>query len=476
MAAGTSLSSALYPRIGARIRRVSLPGLLTLGLLFTSPGAWAHAKYIGSTPSADTTLDDAPHEIVLHFSLAVTPVLVTLLGPDGELVDTGGEATANNERVILAIPEQLAPGGYEVSFSVLSGDAHSITGNFRFSIAAPDSAGLAQVEAIKEISQTSSRPVKPARPEEGATESVSLSSFEQIVRLVFVMTLLFAVGLVLFRALVPLPSVLDDWAIRRIRVIGSVGLGVTVVYFLVATIAVIGLDGFRPRHLYVLLQTSIGMSLFLASVGFLFLMMSAAAQRLLMGTAAALLVISRVATGHPASQEPVLLLVPGMAIHVAAAGFWFASLWVLLRLLRKGPLADAPGILNRFSRVALLSVCALLAAGVLMAAVHLRSFHALLTSEYGNTLLWKLLGVAGLLVMAVVNKIWLTPRLVTNYDPRALKRSIWLEAILMVAVIATSTILAATPPAAKASVTVAAGTSHSQPVAFLLSRGEHNEQ
>jgi copper transport protein len=466
----------LCPRIGTRTWRVSLLGLLALELLFTSPAAWAHANFIGSTPSADATLDSAPHEIVLHFSLPVTPVSVTLLGPDGETVDTGGEATAKEKRVVLAIPQILEPGEYAVSFSVLSGDAHSSTGNFRFSIAVPKTAGSAQVEVVGEITQIDSRPASPAESEDGATEIVSLGSFEQITRAVFVMTLLLAVGLILFRALVPLPDVLDDWIIRRVRVIGSVGLGVTVVYFFVATIAVTGLDAFRPRHLYVLLQSSIGTSLLLASIGFLFLTISAAAQRIFMVIAAGLLVVSRVATGHPASQEPVLLLVPSMAIHVATAGFWFASLWVLLRLLHKGPLAEAPSILDRFARVALWGVCALLAVGVLMAAVHLGSFDALLTTEYGNTLLWKLLGVAGLLVFAVVNKLWLTPQLVTNFDPSALKRAVRLEAILMVAVIATSTILAATPPVAKAPETMAAGTSHSERAAFLFSRGGHNEQ
>ena len=470
------MSSALCPRIGTFAFRVLLGAFLAFGLSFASPTVWAHATFNESTPAADSVLQNAPREIVLRFSQAVTPVSVTLFGPNGQPVSTGGEATAYDERVILAIPQELAPGGYGVSFSVLSGDAHSITGNFRFSIAVPETAESDQVEVIGELTQPESRPAKPAGPEGGTTKTVSLGSFEQITRAVFVITLLLAVGLILFRALVPLPDVLDDWVIRRVRVIGSVGLGVTVIYFFVATIALTGLDAFRPRHLYVLLQSSIGMSLLLASAGFLFLTMSAAAQRMLMSVAAALLVISRIATGHPASQEPGLLLVPSMVIHVAAAGFWLASLWVLLRLLRKGPLADAPGILDRFSRVALWSVGALLAVGILMAAAHLRSFDALPTTEYGKTLLWKLLGVAGLLVIAVVNKIWLTPQLVTNYDSSALKRSIRLEAVLMVAVIATSTILAATPPAAKASEVAAAGASDLERVPFLQSRGGHNEQ
>ena len=452
-----------------------LGAFLAIGLSFASPTVCAHANFNDSTPTADSVLENAPHEIVLHFSQAVTPVSVTLFGANGEPVDTGGEAVANDERVTLAIPQPLAPGGYGVRFSVLSGDAHSITGDFRFSIAAPMFAEQAETEVTSDVLQTDSQLAKPAEPEEDSAKYISLGSFEQIARAGFIVTLLLGVGLVLFRVSVPLPEALDSWVVTRIRVVGSVGLGAAVVYLFIATIAVPGLETFRPRHLYVLLQTSIGVSLVLASIGFRFLAMSATTQRILMGIAAALLVVSRVATGHPASQDPALLLVPSMTIHVAAAGFWFASLWVLLHLLRKGPLADAPGILNRFSQVAQWSVCALLAAGVLMGAVHLGSLDALLTTEYGNTLLWKLLGVAGLLVIAVVNKIWLTPQLATSYDPGTLKRTMRLEAVLMVAVIALSTILAATPPAAESSETASVNSSHAERVTSLFSRGGHIE-
>jgi len=184
-----------------------------------------------------------------------------------------------------------------------------------------------------------------------------------------------------------------------------------------------------------------------------------------MSIGALLLVVSRVVTGHPVSQDPSLLLIPGMAIHVATAGFWFASLWVLLRLLRKGPLVDAPRILERFAKAALWSVGALLAAGVLMAAIHIQSIDALFNTIYGSTLLWKLGGVAALLAFAMANKFWLTPRLSEQYNPGKLRTSIRIEALVMLAVIAISTVLAATPAVSKSDGEQTAGPTSSISVA-----------
>ena len=425
-----------------------LTSLLAIWLVLASQGASAHAQFRDSSPPADTTVDTSPHEIVLNFSQAVTPVTVVLIGPDGNAVETGSEALGNGERVVLALADKLLPGTYVVSFSVLSGDAHPINGGFRFGIAGPDN---------KENPGAAPDVIQSAAPSTGVSDDIAepplvdallLALLEQVVRAVFIALVLIAVGLAIFQALIPLPESLGTWLFGLARRVAWFGIITAVGYFLVTTFSITGLNAFRPRHLYVVLQTTIGMSLLLAIVGFLFLTMSTLQQRILMGIGALLLVVSRVVTGHPASQEPSLLLIPGMAVHVATAGFWFASLWVLLRLLRKGPLVDAPGILEGFAKAALWSVGALLAAGALMAAIHIQSFDGLFNTIYGNTLLWKLGGVAGLLVFAMVNKYWLTPELSENYSPGKLRTSIRFEALLMLVVVAISTVLAATPPVA----------------------------
>lgn len=423
--------------------------LLVLGPTLAAPPAFGHAQFRDSSPASDSTLENSPHEIVLNFSQAVTPVTVTLVGPDGSDVESVDEAVANGGRVVLPVTAPLQAGTYVVSFRVLAGDAHPISGGFRFTMAASEEA-----PAVESAAEPLPVPVLPAdsytEPESIEASNSPIEFAQKTIRMVFIGALLLAVGLVLFRLTIALPDSLETWVATLTRRIAFAGLMLAVVYFAIATLAVTGLDAFLPRHLYVILQTSIGMSLLFATVGFLFLTMSGETERIMAGIGAAALILSRVVTGHPAIQEPMLILVPSMAIHVAAAAFWFASLWVLLRLLRKGPLADAPEILAAFARTALWSVAALLLAGGIMAAIHLKSIDALLHTAYGETLLWKLGGVAGLLLFAGINKLVLTPDLLRRFDPDRMKTLIRLEALLMIAVIAVSTVLAATAPASRA--------------------------
>ena len=445
--------------------------LLALGAILAGPDAYGHAQFTGSNPAADSTLEYSPDEIVLNFSRAVTPVTTTLVGLGGDGVESVGETVGNGERVVLPITAPLKAGTYVVSFRVLSGDAHPISGGFRFAIAPPQSApgGESAAEPLPAPMPTAVADTKP-EPVEASTSTTELA--QQSVRMVFIAMLLLAVGLVLFRLTIALPETLDTWVISLTRRTAIAGLLLAVVYFAIATLAVTGVDEFRPRHLYVILQTSIGMSLLLATMGFLFLTMSGGAERIMGGIGAAALILSRVITGHPASQEPMLILVPSMAIHVAAAGFWFASLWVLLRLLRKGPLADAPEILAAFASAALWSVGALFVVGGAMAAIHLKSFDALLHTPYGETLLWKLGGVGGLLFLAAINKLVLTPDLLRLFEPGRLKTAIRLEALLMIAVIAVSTLLAATATASRADEPSTASVQKS--ISVLSDTGSHS--
>ena len=416
--------------------------VLAVAVMFYGPLVLAHAQFSSSEPADGAILENAPHEIVLTFSQAVTPVAVTLLGPEGKPEASAEKPTANGARVVLPISGTLQPGSYVVSYRVLSGDAHPISGGFRFQV-------VSRIGAEAPAPVDTNEPTVAHAPD-NQEDASSVERLEHFVRVLFMGLLLLAVGSVIFRQVIPLPDELASWSRSLLRTTATAGLLVTAAYFAVATSSIAGVDAFGLGVLYVVLQTSIGMSLLLAFLGFLFLSIPVAADRLWTALAASILIVSRVVTGHPASQEPMVLLIPSMAIHVAAAGFWFASLIVLLRLLGKGPLAEVPAILSAFARAAIWSVGALLAAGLLMAFIHLGTVEALLTTDYGKTVLWKLAGVIGLLTLALINKVVLTPRLAKSYEPQALKTSIRLEAVLMVVVIAISTLLAATPPSAVA--------------------------
>ena len=80
-------------------------------------------------------------------------------------------------------------------------------------------------------------------------------------------------------------------------------------------------------------------------------------------------------------------------------------------------------------------------------------------------MLWKLGGVAALLAFAMANKFWLTPRLSEQYNPGKLRTSIRIEALVMLAVIAISTVLAATPAVSKSDGEQTAGPTSSISVA-----------
>ena len=71
---------------------------------------------------------------------------------------------------------------------------------------------------------------------------------------------------------------------------------------------------------------------------------------------------------------------------------------------------------DRFSNLAVVSVIALLATGIVNGVILVGSFRALLVTEYGRLLLLKIALFAVMLGLAAVNKFRLTPRLGARPD------------------------------------------------------------
>ena len=115
--------------------------------------------------------------------------------------------------------------------------------------------------------------------------------------------------------------------------------------------------------------------------------------------------------------------------------------------MARRPTAPLLDILNRFSRVAVPAVAALALTGLGLAAVQLGSVRALTGTSYGLLLSIKLLLVAGLLCLAALNRFRLTPRLAGNpLNTRALVRSIVLECVLAMGILAVVAGWRFTPP------------------------------
>jgi len=131
---------------------------------------------------------------------------------------------------VLALGDTLAPGTYVVSFRVLSGDAHPISGGFRFSITGPDIDTTLSAEP--DVTQ-------PAALSFGASDDIaeptlaaasSLALLEQTIRALFIALALMAIGLVVFQALIPLPGSLGIWLFELARRIAWFGMIAAVNY------------------------------------------------------------------------------------------------------------------------------------------------------------------------------------------------------------------------------------------------------
>jgi putative copper export protein len=138
-------------------------------------------------------------------------------------------------------------------------------------------------------------------------------------------------------------------------------------------------------------------------------------------------------TGHvhslgsvlPAAWLPALVIV----VHLLAVAFWLGALTPLLMVAGDADMARIAAAARRFGAAALIVVGALLAAGAGLLCLLLRNVSDLWNDDYGRLVLTKIIMVCGLLALAAVNHLHLTPRLFA-YDEgalRALKRSIMAE-------------------------------------------------
>lgn len=100
-------------------------------LVFLGQMALAHTELAGSIPAADSTIEAAPEEVMLHFSAPVrlTALAIQREGEDAERL--GPVPTDPAEHFTIQSPE-LNDGPYTVSWRALSDDTHTMTGEFSF--------------------------------------------------------------------------------------------------------------------------------------------------------------------------------------------------------------------------------------------------------------------------------------------------------------------------------------------------------
>ena len=104
-------------------------------LVLTPAPASAHDSLVAAAPEDGQVLQAPPEEVVLTFSGEVMDVstAVVVLDPAAEAVPTT-EPRVEGRDVSVALPPDLAEGGYAVRWRVVSGDGHPISGAFTFRV------------------------------------------------------------------------------------------------------------------------------------------------------------------------------------------------------------------------------------------------------------------------------------------------------------------------------------------------------
>jgi copper transport protein len=399
-------------------------------MLLAPTTAWAHAALIDADPADRAILDESPAAVTLTFneSVSVPTGGVRLFDADARPVAAGPVDQPTPETVALPL-DGLEPGGYVVTWRVVSDDSHPIAGVLSFRIGdgpAVDDTVIAELFG-------------------GAGRTTTGIAGPLVRALAYLGTLLAAGG-----ALAGwwFATTAEQRAVVRRTTSGGAIIGVvaSLASVVVQATALTGrlAEAFTGSVLTEILASGFGQGTALRVIWLpvLALFVFRNAPGWAQAGAGAIAAASFALDGHQRSVDPTWLLASADVIHVAAAAVWAGGLVAVARFA--APLAEP---VRRFSRAALASVGVVAATGLVMSAVLVRAPRALDT-PYGWTLVAKVAIVAVVIGVAVFNRRLLLPGLDT--DDRAsdrLRATMRTEAALLAAVLVASAALATQPPA-----------------------------
>ena len=388
--------------------------VICLAVMLLPLQALAHAQLRGVDPAAGAILDVAPAEVVLTFNEPIGPLQARWFAPDGSAEDA--EARAEGPRLIVTPPAGLAEGTHALSWRVMSDDGHPVGGTHVFSIG-----------------------VETGAPEASAAPTPWPAA---LARGLLTLTLAFGVGGLFWAAL-------SGAHVSGTRVPGAQTLalaGVPAAGLMLAAqtmdMAGTGAAALADRAAWVMaLNSPYGLAAMLAALAGV---IAAGARELgpMAFFALGLSALSFAVAGHAARAEPLALMAPLVFAHALALIFWAGALPGLVVALRA---PDAAIQMARFSRLGVPAVVALVVTGAVLALRQVETPAALIGTAYGGILLAKLALVAAVLAR---HRFRLTPALA--HAPEAARpaftRSLRLELVLMVAILALTAAFRLTPP------------------------------
>jgi copper transport protein len=417
-----------------------------------APSAFAHSVLLGTEPANDAVLQESPSRVELRFNEPVEMSLggIRVFDGQGERVDAEQVSPNNARRVGVDIEGELERGTYTVAWRAISADSDPISGAFVFHV--------------------QERGVQP-----GGISVESLTGNTTTVDVFFTAGRFFDFALLLLSLggaavlVICLPTA--PWHVRR-RLYGILA-GLATALALVALLniffqgAAAGgldiLDAFRWDVFTTVLETRYGEMMLVQSALAATLALTAMAlrhsesrdRRALSALTLALgagMALTPSFSGH-ASTAGNLSLVSDIA-HVVAAALWTGGLGFLvlaLALAREERWLLATRSCPRFSNMAVVSVAALLIAGVINGYLQVRTWSNLWETRYGLLLMAKIALVVPLLALGAYNNRYAVPRLKAGIasviERRRFLTAAGVELAIMVAVVAVTAVLVNAEPA-----------------------------
>lgn len=427
---------------GARVVRTlgALAALACL-LLGSAPPAQAHAVLVRTNPGDGATVQQAPHELTLSFSehVDLRATIIEIVDGDGNQVPVtdlrlAAEDGADIEEpaaIVAALPD-LAKNSYRVSWETLSSDdLHRTSGIFVFGVGRAVSA-TDFVEPVPRVE-------------------------ESALRWLLLLGIAFVLGAALVGSRLPAEDAFERARsrLRRVAWLGGVGALLTSFVLLVDQIA--PADGITPARL---LLSSYGGRWAYREIGLVLLALSALLclrgvlrrlQRPALAVGILLTTTGTALLGHSGTSVhgQGLTRILATATHIAAVTTWTGGVLCLTVVLAPGlypgrtPVLPLRSALRRFAVPAagLLSVAVV--TGVYLSGSVVGSVDALLATTYGRTLIVKVTLVGLMMLLALANH----RRLRGPHDLELPRRGVRVEALLGLAALAATGVLASGQPA-----------------------------
>jgi copper transport protein len=413
------------------VRRKGSAALLVAAALLGLTGrAQAHALVKSSAPSDGQLLDASPSEVIVSFTEPPDPTLSLLhvLDSSGKEVESGKSALVVGDRFSLRVPVTRLPNGvYTVSWRAISlADGHVTAGSFTFGVG---------VSAV-----TPAEPPKEAAVARPTAASV-LGRWGLLWGLILLLgaamssTLIFRGKLTGARVGVPAAWILAIVGLTIFAFAEASSVGVSIGKLL---------SSGRGRLLD---YQALGLGLTLVPAA-LFAIRGGRLAGLLLGVgAAATMLVHSIASHAGGAASGELAKVGSQWVHILAVGAWVGGLpWLIL-----GTRADLGGTrvlaVRRFSLMATFAIAIVALTGALRAIDEVGSFNKLTTTDFGKTLIVKVVLFGGLGLLGAVNRFRLVPAL--SRASRAMSRlrgTVSAEIVFGIAIVAVTALLSGFVP------------------------------